>query len=209
MILHFFYDPLCGACHAVMPLIHTAHQTSGMRLELHAGGILSCPRAGGHTDCAPRATGHAADTAAAPALPFRNAYLDALPRAETRSPDPLPATAAIQAAEALTGQGLRMLARILRGRLLEGSDIENPDVLRKFAHDLQLPAKGFASCFESWAGARSQTHVRTTRQWMERLGVARLPALVIEDGETWNQIPIQRYVDRPALWREVLETIAA
>ena len=43
---------------------------------------------------------------------------------------------------------------------------------------------------------------------MERFGVTGFPALLAQDGETWSEIPIQRYLGRPALWREVLETVA-
>ncbi|MGB3424997.1 MAG: hypothetical protein WBF84_18365 [Castellaniella sp.] len=55
---------------------------------------------------------------------------------------------------------------------------------------------------------RGQAHVDETRRLMERFGVTGFPTLLTQDGDAWSQIPIQRYLGRPALWREVLESVA-
>ena len=209
MTLHHIFDPLCGWCYAVTPLVLAAHRTPRARIELHAGGMLSGPmRRRVNADWRAHVIGHDRRIAALSGQPFGDAYFDGLLRDETVWLHSMPPSAAILAAEEISGQGLDMLARIQRGHYLEGQTVADPDVLRGFARDLLLPDAAFASGFESWSGARCQAHVAETRQLMERFGVTGFPALLAQDGETWSEIPIQRYLGRPALWREVLETVA-
>ncbi|CAM5190669.1 hypothetical protein CDEN61S_00960 [Castellaniella denitrificans] len=209
MTLHHIFDPLCGWCYAVTPLVQAAHRTPGVRIELHAGGMLSGPmRRRVSADWRAHVMGHDRRIAALSGQPFGDAYFDGLLRDETVWLDSMPPTAAILAAEEIAGRGVDMLARIQHGHYMEGQPVADPDVLRGFARDLHLPGEAFGAGFESWSGARCQAHVDETRQLMERFGVAGFPTLLSQDGGTWNQIPIQRYLGRPALWREVLETVA-
>ena len=191
-----------------MPVICTASTAPGVRLELHASGIPASPMpadADGHE----RLPLQTAGTAALAGQAFGHPYFDSLPRARSRWTDPLPATAAILAAETLAGRGVDMLSRIQRAHHLEGRAPDDLATLRPLAADLQLPADAFAASLESWSGTASLDHIRSSRHWMKRFGITRLPALLIEDDGAWQQIPIQRYVGRPALWREVLETVTA
>ncbi|MFC4298045.1 DsbA family protein [Castellaniella hirudinis] len=209
MILHHIFDPLCGWCYAVTPLVQAAHRTRGVHLVLHAGGMLSGPlRRRINADWRSHVMGHDRRIAALSGQPFGDAYFNGLLRDETAWMDSMPPTAAILAAEEIAGQGVNMLARIQRGHYLEGQHVADPDVLGRFARDLELADDAFAMSFESWAGVRGQAHVDETRRLMERFGVTGFPTLLTQDGDAWNQIPIQRYLGRPAMWREVLESVA-
>ena len=39
--LHYLFDPLCGWCYGVAPLIAAAAGVPGLEIELHGGGMLT------------------------------------------------------------------------------------------------------------------------------------------------------------------------
>ncbi|CAM5787199.1 DsbA family protein [Castellaniella caeni] len=209
-VLHYIFDPLCGWCYAVAPLIEAARKIRDIHIELHPGGMLSGPMRRRITaDWREHVIPMDRRIASLSGQHFGEAYFDGLLRNDTIWLDSAPPTAAILAAEALAGQGLQMLHRIQRGHYIEGQAVAEPDVLLGFARDLDLDGPTFEAHFESWAGKRSEVHVAATRQLMNQFGISGFPAVLMHRGGTWGTLPIQRYLGRPALWREVLEMTKA
>lgn len=204
--LHYVFDPLCGWCYAVAPLVQAASRVRGIRVELHAGGMLSGSMRRRITpDWREHVIPMDRRIAQLSGQPFGDAYFNGLLRDDAVWLDSAPPTAAILAAESLDGQGLRMLHRIQQGHYVEGAAVADEAVLQRLAQDIGLPGDAFKARFQSMSGDACEAHVADTRALMHAFGITGFPAVLMHRDGAWGALPIQRYLGRPTLWRDALE----
>ena len=206
--LHYIFDPFCGWCWAVAPLIAaTRQQLPQLPLVLHGGGMLT----GAHRrpitpEWRAYVLPHDARIAELTGQPFGEAYREGLLRDASIVLDSAPPTAALLAAEALAGQGGAFLARAQQAHFVEGRSISDPAVLDELAAGLGLDAPAFAATRARLEGTLA-AHFASSRQWLQRLDGQGFPTLGLEraDGRLIRLEP-GRFLGQPAAWLAHLNT---
>lgn len=209
--LHYLYDPLCGWCYAVAPLIAVAASLPGLALELHAGGMMAgAQRRQVGRDWRDYVLPHDRRIAQLSGQPFGAAYFDGLLRDETALLDSEPPIAAVLAAQALAGRGLELLQRIQRAHYQHGLRIAEPATLRALAVELGLDAAAFDAALAAHWGTPSQAHIEASRALLRRLGGHGFPSVALAiDGAPAAPLDIGRYLGQPDAWRaHLLERLA-
>ncbi|MEI2457458.1 MULTISPECIES: DsbA family protein [Lysobacter] len=209
--LHYLYDPLCGWCYAVAPLIATAARLPGLAIELHAGGMMAgAQRRHVGRDWREYVLPHDRRIAQLSGQPFGEAYFDGLLLDEAALLDSEPPIAAVLAAHTLGGRGLELLQRIQRAHYQHGRRIAEPATLRALALELGLDGDAFDIAFAAQLGAPSQAHIEASRGLLRRLGGHGFPTVALEvGGSTAASLDIGRYLGQPEAWRaHLLERLA-
>jgi putative protein-disulfide isomerase len=193
-VLHYVYDPLCGWCYCAEPLVNAASEVEGLKLELHGGGLWPEPT---RLPDEMRSFIREADARAAAisGQPYGKAYLDGLLADPTLTLESRPTTAAVLAAEAMSGAGLDMLRAIQHAHWEHGRKVVEPEVLGDIASVLGLERTSFET---QRAEAQVDEHIATSRRLMQRIGAGGFPAFVLQMGEQWYGVPHQQFAANPA-----------
>jgi putative protein-disulfide isomerase len=203
--LHYIYDPLCGWCYGAAPLLKAAAELDGLKIELHAGGMMMGARRQPVTPALRQfVMPHDRRIAELSGQPFGEAYREGLLNDAGTVFDSQPPITAILAAEE-SGHGLAMLDRIQRAHYVEGRRIADRAVLGTLAVDIGLA--GFEAAYERCSGAVTQQHVDNSRALLQRVGGAGFPTFAYESGGAWLQLESASYFGRVEEWRSA--TIAA
>lgn len=206
--LHYIFDPFCGWCYAVAPLIEAAASLPELTVTLHGGGMLAGANrrqidAGWRDYVMP----HDERIAQMSGQPFGSAYFDGLLRdigAEMDSAQPI---AAILAATALNGQGLAMLHQLQSAHYVAGQRISETPVLIQLATALGHDANAFTQALHDQQGAATEAHIAASRSLLGQLGGQGFPtvALAHADGR-WQVLPVSQYLGQADAWRNWLST---
>jgi putative protein-disulfide isomerase len=183
--LHYIFDPLCGWCYAVGPLLTTLRDHFGDELELvfHPGLLFPAPRIiePAYREHIINADALIADFAG---VQFGSAYIQRVRKAPVlRYHSELPA-AAVLAINALEPKlGLRMLELIQKSHYQLGEDVSDITTLNTLAHTLGLEAKAFAQALDNIQHSLPVMAVEA-RNLMQAVDGNGFPTLVLEcDGE--------------------------
>ena len=135
--LHFIYDPLCGWCYAVAPLVKAARTV--IPITLHGGCMMTGARRqkinpGWKAYVGPnKSPDHASDWA-----DIRQSLPERLASDHSAWLDSEPTTAAVLGAERVNAAGLEMLARSYEAHYLEGRRIADEAFLIDLAEEVGL-----------------------------------------------------------------------
>lgn len=203
--LHYFYDPLCGWCYAAAPLLQAAAAQPGLRLRMHAGGMMSGTRSQTmHPQLRDYVMAHDRRIQSLSGQPFGDAYFNGLLRDETTRLDSTPPTRAILAAAALGASALAMLHAIQSAHYVAGRKVAEPEVLLTLAQTLGLAVPAFATAMQQVDFA---AHVDDTLRWMERFGLRGFPSLLLEQGGEFLQPDYGAYLGRDAAFVQYLQNL--
>ncbi|MEC5399713.1 DsbA family protein [Uliginosibacterium sp. H1] len=204
--LHYIYDPLCGWCYAAAPLIEAAAALPGLRIDMHAGGMMAGsarrPVTEGlrnyvlpHDERITKMTGQ----------PFGDAYRDGLLRDTTAVLDSEPPITGILAAERLVaGGGLRMLHRVQQAHYVEGQRIADAAVLEACAKDIGLDTTAFSQACAEQAGAKTQAHIDASRRMLDEVGGSGFPTVVLQTSEGVGRVELGEFLGQPQVFAEKL-----
>ncbi|MDQ8022806.1 MAG: DsbA family protein [Moraxellaceae bacterium] len=204
--LHYIYDPLCGWCYAAAPLIEAAAKLPGLRIAMHAGGMMAGNARrpvteGLRTYVLP----HDARITQMTGQPFGDAYRDGLLRDTTAVLDSEPPTTAILAAEQLhAGDGLRMLHRLQQAHYVEGRRIADAGVLEAAAQDIGLDAAAFSQACAEQGGTKTQAHIDASRRLLDEVGGSGFPTVVLETSEGVGRVELGGFLGQPQVFAEKL-----
>jgi putative protein-disulfide isomerase len=183
--LHYIFDPLCGWCYAVGPLLTALKDRFGDELELvfHPGLLFPAPRI-----IEPAYREHIINADALIAgfagVQFGSAYIKRVrttPVLRYHSELPAAAVLAINALEPKLG--LRMLELIQQSHYQLGEDVSDIATLNTLAQTLGLEAIAFAKALENIQHSLPVMAVEA-RNLMQAVGGNGFPTLVFErDGE--------------------------
>ncbi|WP_230411758.1 DsbA family protein [Denitromonas iodatirespirans] len=206
MTLHYYFDPLCGWCYGAAPLMQAAAGLPGIRLRLHAGGMMSGARRR-PVDAALRAyvSVHDQRIAALTGQPFGDAYVNGLLCDNTAVLDSTPPIQAILAAELAGVAPLTMLARLQQAHYVAGERIADAAVLRRIAADLGLDAADFEAKMHQ-AAAQVAPHIEATQRDMARLGLRGYPSVVLARDGSLRVIDISAHLGDPAGFADAVRT---
>ncbi len=209
--LHYVYDPLCGWCYGVAPLIAAARRLPGIGLTLHAGGMMSGANRQPVTAALRRyVMEHDQRIAALSGQTFGDDYFNGLLTDETAWFDSTPPIAAILAAEALAGKGAEMLAAIQIAHYQQGRRIADREVAIDLAKTLALPVSAFADTFDALGrDGQADAHISDSRALLTRIGGQGFPTLAIDIDGTLQRIDISSYLGKPDAFAAMLNSKVA
>lgn len=192
--LHYFYDPQCGWCYAVAPLIKAAAQLPGVQLVMHGGGLWPRPT------LLPRETRERIrqldlKVAELTGQPLGQAYLDDLLPSEGMLLHSAPTTAAVLAAASLQeGADLRMLRALQTAHYVQGAHTTEQAVQLRLAAELGLDPKAFMAALDL---AKARAHIEQSQGLMQRLGVKGFPTTLVESRSGFTLVPTQDWFGKP------------
>lgn len=207
--LHYIFDPLCGWCYAVAPLVEAARQVAGLKIELHGGGMMTAAN-GRRKMITPEWREYVKPNdlriAQLSGQTFGDAYHDILLNDMTAILDSEPPTIAILAAESIAERGLDMLHRLQQAHYLEGRRIADFSVLDDIAIEMGLDVHLFKAAMQVQTGLAIQQHFGKSHALLNRIGGGGFPTFIL--GHANRQI--QRldstiWLGRPEAWQAHLE----
>ena len=204
--LHYIYDPLCGWCYAVAPLVKAARAV--LPITLHGGGMMTGARrqkitpewkayVGPNDRQITQVTGQR----------FGAGYLDGLLTDYDAWLDSEPPTAAVLAAAQVNGAGLDMLARLYEAHYLEGRRIADETVLLDLAEEIGLSRDAFLEALHSLRSEAVQAHFAESRELLGKSGGRGFPTFILEHDGTLERLDHTPYPGRPEAWQHALESL--
>ena len=135
--LHYIYDPLCGWCYAVAPLVRAAREV--LPVLGHGGGLLTgALRKQVSPEWRDYVQPKDAQIAALTGQVFGRGYQEGLLRDHTAWLDSGPPTTAVLAAEQSAGRGLDFLNSVQTAHYHDGRRVADVPVLEEIARELGL-----------------------------------------------------------------------
>ncbi|MCR6474877.1 DsbA family protein [Variovorax sp. ZS18.2.2] len=183
--LHYIFDPMCGWCYAVAPLVEAARAVPGLQVEIHGGGMMTGPNRRPITaQWREYVKPHDLRIAELTGQPFGERYLEGLLRDTGAVMDSEPPTTAILAAESLrAGGGLDMAHRLQHAHYVEGRRIADADVIAALAVELGFDAEAFVAAFKQLSGEATARHIAESRQLLQRVGGQGFPTFVLAQAD--------------------------
>lgn len=201
--LHYIYDPLCGWCYGVAPLVRAARGT--VRVLAHGGGMMAgTARRAVTPELRQFVMSHDRRIAQASGQPFGQAYFEGLLRDHGAVFDSEPPITAVLAADELAGAGLDMLARLQQAHYVEGRRIAEVPVLKELAAELGLDVEAFGGAYERLHGGATQAHIEQSRALLARIGGHGFPTFALELNGRFMTVDIGPYLGQPEPWRSWL-----
>ena len=204
--LHYIFDPLCGWCYGVAPLVKAARAVNGVSIALHGGGMML----GNHcrtidAQWRGHVIEHDARIAAMTGQPFDDAYINGLLLDTTAVMDSAPPTCAILAAQKLAGRGLDMLHLIQVAHYQHGKRVADLTVLEALAQELGLPAPAFSAEMQAINGEILNQHIAESRALLAQLSGRGFPTFALENSTGQLQVlDAGRYLGDAPAWQEML-----
>ena len=204
--LHYLFDPLCGWCYGVAPLIEAAAELPGLEIELHGGGMLAgANRRAINPQWRAYVLPHDRRIAELSGQPFGDGYFNGLLNDQGAVLDSEPPISAILAAQAVTGQGLAMLQRIQHAHYVEGRRIADVQVLTALAGELGLSLLSVSNAYQAACGRQTQGHIAASRVLLAQAGAQGFPTLLLEDGRGHMRVlELSHYLGHPQQWLSYL-----
>ena len=193
-ILHYVYDPLCGWCYAVGPLMKAAAD-AGVPIVLHGGGLWD-PAV--HASEAKRRSMRETDARIGrlTGQPFGESYLRGLLVDPASIWWSRPTVAAVLAAESLeAGSGLAMIAAVQHAHYVEGRPVVEDAVLAEAAGAIGLDPSRFN---EALRAAPVDAHIQATRMTMRSHGLQGFPSFLVERDGQVTRLPHEGCYGQPA-----------
>ena len=202
--LHYVYDPYCGWCYGMAPLLSVADEREDLKVVAHSGGMLAGDQAQTmSTEWRNFVRPHEERITALSGQTFGTAYQEGTQFNYDVKLDSAPPTAAMLAAESLAGVGLRMLKRLQTAYYVEGRHISEREALIGIAVELGLDAGAFSKAYDD-ALLHIAEHFADTQVFLEALGGRGYPTLAIERDGKVSRLHLGRYFGKPELFRQAL-----
>ena len=205
--LHYIYDPLCGWCYAVAPLVRAARQI--LPVVGHGGGMLTGERRQRispewHDYVQPKDARIAALTGQV----FGRAYQEGLLRDHTAWLDSEPPITGVLAAERSAGRGLDFLDAVQTAHYHDGRRVADMAVLEEIAGELGLELPAFQADYESCRGETTRAHFAQSRAVLARVGGEGFPTFVLERDGQLTELDYDQFFHDLAGWQRALHAQA-
>ncbi len=205
--LHYIYDPLCGWCYAVAPLVRAAREI--LPVVGHGGGLLTGARRqqvslGWRDYVLPKD----AQIAALTGQVFGRAYQESLLRDHTAWLDSEPPTTGTLAAEQSAGRGLDFLDAVQTAHYHDGRRVADVPVLEEIARELGLDLPAFRAAYESCRGEATRAHFSQSQALLAKVGGEGFPTFALERDGHLTVLDYDAYFRDPADWQRALQAHA-
>ena len=205
--LHYIYDPLCGWCYAVAPLVRAARQV--LPVVGHGGGMLTgARRQQVSPDWHDYVTPKDARIADLTGQVFGHAYQEGLLRDGTAWLDSEPPITGVLAAEQSAGRGLDFLDAVQTAHYHDGRRVADLPVLEEIARELGLDLPAFRAAYESCRGETTRAHFARSRALLAKVGGDGFPTLILERDGHLTVLDYDAYFRDPTGWQRALQAAA-
>lgn len=203
--LHYVYDPLCGWCYGIAPLIEVVSTEFPNLLKLHGGGLFTPERTvTGGQSWKEHVTPIDARISQLSGQVFSKQYCDNLGNTEMTLNSLLPISA-ILVAEKMENRGARLLKALQDAYYLDGLNISDENILFFIAQKLSFDIELFSRLFEQVREKEVIPHLHQTQQLMNLVNGRGFPTLFIEDNQTYHLIPTEKYLGDVQRWQQFLK----
>ncbi|MCY0852564.1 DsbA family protein [Cupriavidus sp. D39] len=203
--LHYIYDPFCGWCYGLAPLVSIADEMPGLTVVPHSGGMLTGEQAQLMSpEWRDFVRPHEERITALSGQKFGDAYQQGTQFDYGVKLDSGPPTAAMVAAESIASAGLKMLKRLQTAYYVEGRHIAEREELVRIAVELGLNAEAFSTAYDQ-ATQELGEHFEQTQAFLETVGGRGYPTLAIEQGGKVSRLHLGQYFGKPELFRKALK----
>lgn len=203
-VLHYVYDPLCGWCYAVAPLVEAAER-AGIEIVLHGGGLWESATAL-RPDKRSSIRQSDARIAAMTGMTFGVAYLDGLLASDETVFWSRPTISAVLAAGATrAGADLRMMHAIQHAHYAEGRRVVDRAVLAGVAATVGLEKDAFLHALDA---SPVDDHIAQTRRWMQDLGLRGFPNFLFERDSELIRVQHEVFLGRPSDFLQAVTALA-
>lgn len=196
-MLHYIFDPYCGWCYAISPLIAAA-RAAGVPVQLHGGGMLSgSARIKVSPGLRDYVLSHDQRIATLTGLPFGEAYREGLLKDPSVTFDSTPPIAALLAVDALQGDSVAYLAALQAAHYVRGESIAALSTLTALAVSAGLTAAAFERAHaEAMLGPVAQ-HVAESRAYLQAVGGQGFPCLVLAKSDVAQRVDPMPWLGNP------------
>ena len=203
--LHFIYDPFCGWCYGVAPLLTEAAAIEGLKIIPHGGGMLAQERA---TNMSAKwrdfVRPHEERITALSGQQFSSAYQTGTQFDYSVMLDSGPPTAAMLAAEEVSGAGVAMLKKLQSAYYREGRPIADRKEIMEIAAEVGLDVARFAPAFAT-ALETLDRHFEESGALLVKLGGQGYPTLALQQGAKLHRFHLAKYLGKPDQFRKDLD----
>ena len=207
-LLHYLYDPFCGWCYGAAPMISAAQQIPDLKIKAHGVGMLSGDKAK-MMSAAWRdfVRPHEERIHLYSKQEFGDAYVNGVQQREDVLLDSSPPIAAILLAEQMSGRGIDMLKRLQTAYYQEGRAIADKSVIGEIAAELGFDGESFVAQLDGLIRDKMTEHIAVSNELLKSLSARGFPAFAVEIGGKLHDLPLGRYLARPALFKSDIEAL--
>lgn len=204
-ILHYVYDPLCGWCYGIAPLIEVVSNIFPDAIRLHGGGLFTPARAvTGGQSWKEHVTPIDERISQLSGQVFSHAYRDALGNTKMVLNSLLPISA-ILVAQIMGKRDVYLLKALQEAYYLDGLNISDKNTLLFIVKKLGFDVELFASLLSEISKTQIQQHLSQTQQLMSQVNGHGFPTLFIEDSQGYHLIPVEKYLGDTKHWLQFIK----
>ncbi|MGP5328222.1 DsbA family protein [Pseudomonas helleri] len=206
--LHYFYDPFCGWCYGAAPLVTSASEITGLKIEVHGIGMLSNERSKMvSAEWRDFVRPHELRISALSQQLFSDAYLEQVLDKTTVRLDSSPPTAAMLTAQKIGGRGVEMLKRLQIAYYQEGRAIADPRIIFEVAVDAGFDRELFAKTYQAVLQEKLEGHIADSNTMLSVFGGRGVPFLIVEKNGGFHSMPLGHYLGKPDVFKFDIEAI--
>lgn len=203
--LHYVYDPLCGWCYGIAPLIDIVSHEFAHSITLHGGGLFTPARTvTGGQSWKEHVTPIDARIHQLSGQVFSQHYQDNLANTEMTLNSLLPISA-IMTAEKIENRGVALLKALQIAYYVDGLNISDEKILLFIAKKLGFDIDAFSTLFTQIKTSQVNVHLQHTQQLMSQVNGRGFPTLFIEDNQTYQLVPVEKFIGDDIAWREYIK----
>jgi putative protein-disulfide isomerase len=204
LTLHYIYDPFCGWCYGLAPVIDVAVALEGVQVIAHGGGMLTGENAKMMSpEWREFVRPHEHRISALSGQVFGQAYTDGAQFDYNLVLDSSLPTAAMLAAEEVELAGLRMLKALQIAYYVKGRPIAVREEVTGVAAQLELDASAFSEALDR-AVIRLGKHFSESQILLAQLDSAGFPTLATEKNGVQRRLHVGQFYGKPEAFREML-----
>lgn len=204
-ILHYVYDPLCGWCYGIAPLIEMVSHEFPDAIKLHGGGLFTPARGvSGGESWKEYVTPLDERISQLSGQIFSQAYKDNLGNTEMVLNSLLPISA-ILVAEMMGKRDVFLLKALQDAYYLDGLNISDKNTLLFIVSKLGFDITQFSVLLTEVSEKQIQHHLNQTHQLMNQVNGRGFPTLFIEDNQTYHLIPTEKYLGDTQRWQQFIK----
>lgn len=198
--LHWIIDPLCGWSYGALPLLQATADAWPTNNELHSGGLfMGYSRRRIDAEWHLHVRDHDARIAELTGATFGEPYREHLCRDQMVVLDSLPASAAMLTVQQHSfSDALALLSAAQHAWYVAGKNITQTAVLDEIAADLAIDAPTWQQARSAEAQQQASQTIKQTRQWMAQTGAQGFPSLLVQRGDQFTNVPVNRFYGQPA-----------
>ncbi|MCH1921212.1 DsbA family protein [Shewanella sp. A3A] len=199
LTLHWIIDPLCGWSYGALPLLQATAAAWPQQNVLHSGGLfVGYSRRRIDANWHKHVQEHDARIAQLTGAEFGVHYREQLCRDQSVVLDSLPVSSAMLSLQQQDfTQALALLTAAQHAWYVDGKDVTQAKVLDELAAKLAIEPPLWQQATSDTAMQQAMAAIEQTRQLMAQYGAQGFPSLLIQRGEQYSNVPVNRFYGSP------------